>query len=305
MSGIEFWTVVIAGAIGLSAPIIIAGLGEIVLERTGGFNVGIEGMMLLGAAAGVVGSRAAGVWAGVVCALVLGAATGLVMGFVHAIADADIVIVGVAIGTVTTGLSIFVYQWISPSGSVNNTVEVQPGTSIPLLGHIPLIGRGLAHAGLFFYLAVLGAVAVAWFLRRTRAGLRLAAVGADQRVAAERGIATKATRCAAAIFAGACAGLGGATVSLGSIGTFSPGMTGGVGFIALAVVIVVGGRPLGLILGALGFAFFNSLALLAQTRNLGLPVEIYQALPYLVALVVLCVGASGRRLRGQLRAAFS
>ncbi|WLP90454.1 ABC transporter permease [Gordonia sp. NB41Y] len=301
MSAIEFWTVVIAGAIGLSAPIIVAGVGEIVFERAGGFNVGIEGMMLLGAATGVVGARVGGVWVGLLFALLAGVLAGGVLGFAHAIVRADIVVVGVAVGTITTGLSVFIYQWLSPAGAVNRTVPTQPVLTLPLLEHLPLVGRGLAHAGLFFYASLVLVVVVGWFLRNTRAGLRLTAVGAAPEVARDRGISPSATLCTAAVFAGGCAGLGGAVVSLGSIGTFSPGMTGGVGFIALAVVIVARGRPGGLVIGALGFAFFNSLALLAQTRDLGLPVELYQGLPYAVALAVLCVAASGRGVGGRLR----
>lgn len=289
MSPVEFWTVVLSGALALCAPIVIAGLGEIFLERTGGFNVGIEGMMLVGAVFGVLGSHLGGVWVGVLAGILSGLVLGLLMGVASAIAKADIVIVGIAIGLLGAGLSVFLYQAVNPAGSTNQTVETQPPLHLPLIEGIPVIGPGLAHAGVFFYLSLV-LVVVAWLvLDHTRFGLRLRAVGDDEGVARTRGISPTGFRLGSAVIAGGFAGLAGATVPLASIGTFSPGMTGGAGFVALAVVIIGRRTPFGLIAGALLFSFFNSLALLAQTQSLGLPVELFQALPYLATLVVLCV----------------
>ena len=289
MSPIEFWGVVLAGAFGLVGPIIVAGLGEIFLERTGGFNVGIEGMMLIGAAVGVLGSHAAGVWVGLLAGAAAGGLFGVLLGAATAWGRADIIITGIAIGLLGTGLSIFIYQTVNPAGSTNATAPTQPHMDIPFLDGIPLIGKALSHAGIFFYLALLLVVISWWVLRYTRFGLRLRAVGDDEAIAATRGIRTRGFRVIAAVIAGALAGLGGALVPLSGIGTFSPGITGGAGFIALAVVIIGRRTPFGLLAGALVFSFFNSLALLAQTQQLGLPVELYQSLPYLVTLIVLCI----------------
>ncbi len=289
MSPVEFWTVVLSGALALCAPIVIAGIGEIFLERTGGFNVGIEGMMLLGAVFGVLGSHAGGVWAGVLAGVLVGLALGLLVGIASAVAKADIIIVGIAIGLLGSGLSVFLYQALNPAGSTNQTVQTQPPLRLPLIEGIPVVGQGLAGAGVFFYLSLL-LVVVSWLvLDHTRFGLRLRAVGDDEAVARTRGISPARFRVVAAVIAGGFAGLAGATVPLAEIGTFSPGMTGGTGFIALAVVIIGRRTPAGLIAGALLFSFFNSLALLAQTQRLGLPVELFQALPYLATLFVLCV----------------
>ncbi|MBO1739247.1 ABC transporter permease [Leifsonia sp. TF02-11] len=289
MSPVDFWTVVLAGALALCAPIVIAGLGEIFLERTGGFNVGIEGMMLVGAVFGVLGSHLGGVWVGVLAGIIAGLVLGLLVGAASALAKADIIIVGIAIGLLGSGLSVFLYQVLNPAGHTNQTVQTQPPLHLPLIEAIPIVGPGLAGAGVFFYLSVL-LVVVSWLvLDHTRFGLRLRAVGDDEAVARTRGISPAAFRIVAAVIAGGFAGLAGATVPLAEIGTFSPGMTGGTGFIALAVVIIGRRTPIGLIAGALLFSFFNSLALLAQTQSLGLPVELFQALPYLATLFVLCV----------------
>ncbi|MCU1530318.1 MAG: transporter permease, partial [Frondihabitans sp.] len=105
MSNFAFWTVVISGAFTLCAPLIIAGLGEIFLERAGGFNVGIEGMMLMGAVFGVIGSLQGGFWLGVVEAVIAGALFGLLLGLATTLGKADVIIVGVAIGLLGDGLS--------------------------------------------------------------------------------------------------------------------------------------------------------------------------------------------------------
>jgi simple sugar transport system permease protein len=289
VSGIDFWAVVIAGAFALCAPIVIAGIGEIVLERAGGFNVGIEGMMLMGAVFGVIGSLQGGFWVGVVEGVVAGAIAGVVLGLATAYGRADIIIVGVAIGLLGGGLSTYLFQVIKPAGQTNATAPTEPALPLHALSGIPVVGAAFAGAGLFFYLAIAISVVAWWGLAHTRFGLRLQAVGDDEAVAGVRGITARPYRLVAAVLAGALAGLGGVAVALSSIGTFTPNMTGGDGFIALAVVIIARRRPLAVLAGALLFGFFDSLALLAQTQNLGLPVELFEALPYLVTIVILCV----------------
>jgi simple sugar transport system permease protein len=289
MTDLTFWTVVIAGAFALCAPIVIAGLGEIFLERAGGFNVGIEGMMLMGAVFGVVGSLQGGFWLGVLEGILAGAVFGLILGLATAFGRADIIIVGVSIGLLGAGLSTYAFQVIKPAGSTNQTAPTQPDLPLEILRGIPIIGDGLASAGLFFYVAVALSIVAWWVLSHTRFGLRLRAVGDDEVVATTRGIPVRAYRLGSAVIAGGLAGLGGVAVALSSIGAFTPGMTGGTGFIALAVVIIAGRRPLWLLAGALLFSLFNSLALLAQTTDLGLPVELFESLPYLVTVIILCV----------------
>jgi len=297
MTGIDFWAVVIAGAFALCAPIVMAGIGEIFLERAGGFNVGVEGMMLMGAVFGVIGSLQSGFWIGVLDGIIAGAVAGLALGLATAYGRADIIIVGVAIGLLGGGLSTYLYQVIKPAGTTNASAPTEPALPLHFLSGIPVVGTAFADAGMFFYLSIAIAIVAWWVLAHTRFGLRLRAVGDDEAVAAMRGIPVARYRLIAAVIAGALAGLGGVVVALSSIGTFSPGMTGGSGFIALAVVIIARRRPIVVLAGALLFGFFDSLALLAQTQNLGLPVELYQALPYLVTIVILCV--VGRYLLGR------
>lgn len=299
---VEFWIVVLSGALALSVPVVLAAVGEIFLERTGGFNVGIEGMMLVGAACGVIGSAWGGFWVGLSAGVLAGAVLGILLGLATVYGGADIVIIGIAIGLAGTALSTFFYQLLAPGGGTNTTAPVQPPLNAPWLESIPVVGPILDRAGLLFFITI-GLVLLAWLvLSQTRFGVRIRAVGDDDALAATRGVRVDRYRIATAVIAGAFAGLGGAAVPLANIGTFTPGMTGGAGFIALAVVIIGRGNPLGALGGALLFAFFDRLAILAQTQGLGLPLELYQALPYVVTLLILCLAAAQRTALARRRA---
>jgi len=291
-----FWSVVIAGAVPLCTPVIFAALGEVIVEDAGRFNVGIEGIMLLGAASGVIGALWAGVWCGLAAGGTVGALFGLVFGLAVVFGGVDEVIAGIALDLIGVGSSTVLYAILAPPGHINHTAPVQPRMDLPLLGGLPLIGLALSTAGTFFWLAVALALVTWWCRRYSRVGLRLRAVGFAEVVAEARGIRSQRYALGAAVLGGAAAGVGGAVVPLSGIGVFTPGMTGGAGFVALAVVIIARRNPFGVLGGAFVFALFNSLALLSQTRYLGLPVELFQASPYAATLVLLCIAsARGRR----------
>lgn len=292
----------IASTVVAATPLIYAALGETVVERSGILNLGIEGMMLIGAVSGVIGSAWGGFWVGLLAGIAAGAVFGILLGLATVYGGADIVIVGIAIGLAGTALSTFFYQLLSPGGSTNTTAPVQPPLDASWLEQIPVVGPILDRAGLLFFIAI-ALVVLAWLvLSQTRFGVRLRAVGDDAGLAATRGVRVDRYRIATSVIAGAFAGLGGAAVPLANIGTFTPGMTGGAGFIALAVVIIGRGNPFGALGGALLFAFFNRLAILAQTQGLGLPLEVYQSLPYVVTLLILCLAAAQRTALAKRRA---
>lgn len=279
----DFWVLILAGALSSAAPLILAGLGEVFLERSGaGFNLGIEGILLCGALAGVFGATLAGPWAGAG----FGLATGMAFGLLYALATAagiDTVLAGITLSLLGAGLCTYAFQVFSPPGHTNVSVATLPGLTAPGLGPV------FRNVGVATYVALLLVAVASWVLRKTRFGLRLRACGDDEDVARLRGISVRGHRSAAALIAGGAAGLAGAVLSLAAIGSFTPMMTGGRGFIVLAVVIIARRTPVGVLFGALLFAAFDSLALLAQTRDLGLPREAYQALPYVVTLAVLCL----------------
>ncbi|MCR6488262.1 ABC transporter permease [Amycolatopsis sp. OK19-0408] len=286
----EFLVLLLGSALVSASPLILAGLGEMLLERSGaGFNLGIEGMLLLGALAGVLGSAFAGPWFG----MLVGMAVGTCCGFVYAAGTAygvDVVLVGIAISILGTGTSSYAFQIIAPAGHANISAPLLPTVRIPGLADLPGLGAPFRAVGAGLLFALGAATVIAWTLRSTRFGLRLRAA-ADLGAATLRGISAQKYRLVAALLAGALTGAAGAVLVLGTIGIFTPLMSGGRGFLVLAVVIIGRRTTGGVVAGALLFAGLDGLALLAQTRDLGLPSEAYHTLPYLTALVVLCTHA--------------
>ncbi|MFD1712990.1 ABC transporter permease [Amnibacterium flavum] len=298
----ELWISILAGAIALSAPLVLAGVGEGFVERAGRINLGIEGMMILGAFMGVYVASSAGPMAG----LLAGAVTGLVLAIlmntvVHRL-HANEIVVGLAITMLGLGLSTYLFQLWIPSGETNISVETVPRWPIPLLADIPFVGRILFAQSPIVYATVLVAVAAWAVMRFTRFGLQIRAVGADPVAATLRGVRTRTVGSSSLLIGGSLAGLAGAVITVGTIGSFTPGITAGRGYIVLAIVIMGRSTPVGIALGALLFAFLQSFSLLAQSTGLQLPSEIYQTLPYVVTLIVLVI-SSRSRLRSVLKKA--
>lgn len=295
----EFAVLVLIGALSSATPLVLAGLGEAVLERAGaGFNLGLEGTMLVGALAGVLGSAVAGPWAGLGTGVLAGVAfgglyaTGMSLGV-------DTVLVGIALTLLGIGLTSYLVSFTSPADDTALSVATLPTVSIPGLDQLPLVGALFTGTSVTVYLAIVATGGTWWMLRSTRFGLRLRAVGDDAEAAAVRGISIRGYRSAASVIAGAFGGAAGAVLSLASIGTFASHMAGGRGFIALAVVIIAHRNPVGVAGAALLIGVFDSLALLAQTRQLGLPVEAYQVMPWIAAFMLLYLDGRRRSRRAQ------
>ncbi|MFI5593704.1 ABC transporter permease [Amycolatopsis sp. NPDC051758] len=286
----EFLVLLMGSAFVSAAPLILAGLGEMILERSGaGFNLGIEGMLLLSALAGVLGSAFGGPWFGLLVGMAIGTCSGLLYAGGTAF-GVDVVLVGIAISILGTGISSYAFQVIAPAGHANISAPLLPTVAVPGLSALPEVGEPFRAVGVGLFVALGGAAVTAWMLRSTRLGLRLRAV-ADADVAILRGISAPKYRLVAALLAGALTGAAGAVLALGTIGSFTPLMTGGRGFLVLAVVIIGRRTTGGVVAGALLFAGLDGLALLAQTRDLGMPPEAYHAMPYLAAFIVLCAHA--------------
>ncbi|MFE5563348.1 ABC transporter permease [Amycolatopsis japonica] len=293
----EFVVLVLIGAISSATPLVLAGLGEAVLERSGaGIGLGLEGTIVCGALAGVLGSALAGPWAG----LGAGVLTGLAFGALYTAGlacGADGVLVGITLTLLGTGLSTYVSQVADPSDQTALSVPTLPTISVPGLDGIRVLGPLFTGTSVSVYLAIAATVGAWWMFRSSRFGLRLRAVGGDPGSAAVRGISVRGHRTIAALIAGGCGGLAGAVLSLSSIGSFAPMMSSGRGFIVLAVVILARRHPIGVAAAALLIGIFDSLALLAQTRSLGLPVEAYQLLPWIAAIVLLVIDGRHRARR--------
>ncbi len=286
-----FWALLLAGAVRLATPVVLAALGETLVERGGIVNLGVEGMMALGAFAGVFGASEAGWGSGLILGAAAGSILGLAMGIAVIRGHANQIVVGIAAALLGTGLANYLFQIWQPSGRDAVIVPLVPTIAVPGLDQLPLIGQALFVQSPLTYIAVAAVFVARWALRYTTAGIVLRAVGDDPEAATLRGVDVAVVRIAALTLGGALAGLGGATMTVGYLGSFTDDVTSGRGYVAIAVVIIGRWSPVGAMLGAVLFAFFDSLALLAQNGSAGLAVEFYSALPYATTLFALIATA--------------
>ncbi len=273
-----------------ATPLLFAGIGELVVERSGVLNLGVEGMMLAGAVTGFAVTLTTGSGTlGVVAAALAGAAMALVFAFLTLTLLANQVATGLALTIFGVGLSALV-----GSGFVGTPLPRLPRLEIAGLSDLPAIGPLLFGHDALVYLAVLLALAVAWFLARSRAGMILRAVGENHEAAHGLGYPVIRIRYLAVVFGGLSAGLGGAFLSLAYTPMWIEQMTAGRGWIALALVVFAAWRPLRLLAGAYLFGGVTILQLHVQGMGLfAVPSQVLSMLPYLATIVVLVVISIG------------
>jgi general nucleoside transport system permease protein len=291
---IAFWGAILAGAVQLATPIALAAIGETIVERGGNINIGIDGIMSIGAFAAIYVESIGGGWElALIAALVVGMVVGLAIALAVLRGGANQIIIGIAASLVGTGVAVFCYQLWDASDLAHQILPLVPTLSIPLVRDIPVLGKALSGQSVLTYGAAILTLAMVFVLKRTKIGLLLKAVGDQPEAAAARGVDVIRIRTVALMIGGALAGLGGAAITAGYLGTYTDGVTAGRGYVALAIVITGRWSPVGAAAGALLFAFFDSLALAAQNGAAFFPVEAYMALPYLVTLLVLVMTARG------------
>ena len=284
----DFWEAVLAGGLRLGVPVGIAAAGELVGERSGALNLGVEGTMAVGALAGVAGSVAAGVAGGLVAGLLVGAVAGLLFAWLVLRQRANEVVVGFALSLGGVGLATFLYRTVYDTPP---SIEPLAAWDVPGLSRIPFVGPVLFDQPVVVWLLPLLLVAIALMFKFTRFGLELRAAGDGPEAALARGVDVFRVRVAGSVIAGALGGLGGAVLAAGIVGEFSDQIIGGRGFVALALVIAARWRPMLLLPAAWGIGALQAFQLKVQTSGgLGLPVELLRALPYLVTLLVLAIG---------------
>jgi general nucleoside transport system permease protein len=276
--------------ISAATPLLYAALGELVVERSGVLNLGIEGMMLAGAVTAFAVTVTTGsAMVGIVTGALAGTALALAFGVLTLSLLANQVATGLALTIFGIGLSALV-----GSGFVGIPVERLPRLQIPGLTSLPVIGPLLFGHDVLVYLSVLLTIGVAWFLKRSRAGMILRAVGESDVSAHSIGYDVIKVRYLAVLFGGAMAGLGGAFLSLSYTPMWVEEMTAGRGWIALALVVFSSWRPGRLFLGAYLFGGVTILQLYAQgAGGFGVPAQVMSMLPYLATIVVLAVIAGG------------
>ena len=287
------WSAVIASGLTFATPLIFGALGGIISERSGVVNIGLEGMMLMGCYFGIFGADVCNSW---VLGIVIGAASGALLGLVHAYFSihlrANQVVSGTAINLLAVGFTGYLFIAHYGDNGTPGTLPQVPNLTLPGIDHITFVGDAIGSTNVLTWAGILLVPVVWWFLFRTRAGLRLRAVGEQPLAASTVGLRVIATRYAAVVASGAFAAVGGVYLSDGFDGSFNFDMTDGRGFIALAAVIFGKWNPFGALGAAILFGFSSALAYRLQTfsQTLG---TLFQALPYALTLVAVA-GLIGR-----------
>lgn len=289
MGGIDP-VVLIASLMVASTPILLAAIGEMVTEKAGVLNLGVEGMMILGAICGFVTAVETGSPAlGFLAAAVAGAAFSMIFGVLTQYLLSNQVATGLALTLFGLGLSALIGQ-----GYVGIKAPPTPQLDLPVLSDLPVIGPILFSHDAMLYLS-LALVAGVWvFLTRTRGGLVLRAVGEGHDAAHALGYKVVRIRLMAIAFGGACAGLGGAYLSLVRVPQWTEGMTAGAGWIALAIVVFASWRPFYVLIGAYLFGGIVVLELNLQAAGVNVPVALLSASPYLITILVLVLMSSAK-----------
>jgi ABC-type uncharacterized transport system permease subunit len=287
----------LANALVSGGVLALAGLGELLSERVGVLNLGVEGLIALGAVGAVITVAATHDPAlGVLAALAIGAVAGSLFAIATVLVRASQVLCGMALTMGGLGLAATIGR---PFAGQPSAATV-PALPIPLLDRLPLVGQALFDQSLPVYLAyVVLPLAIHLLLFRTRHGLTLRAIGENPAACDAAGIRVLPLRFAYVILGSALSASAGAYLTLGFVPSWSDGVTAGRGWIAVALVIFSGYRPWRVVAGALLFGLVNALGYLAQARNWGVPSAFLSMLPYLVTLLFMIVPAM---LSGGLRA---
>ncbi len=274
----------------LATPYLYAAIGETFGQRSGVLNLGVEGMMLLGAFSGFYAVFMTGnAWFGLLIAALVGAIMGLAMAFVSVTLKAEQGISGIGFYMFGLGASSLLFKTLVGSvEGVNGFSELH--LCLPngfCLSKIPIIGEIFLGQSLLVYGAYL-MVPVAWYvLNRTTWGLNIRAVGQNPQAADTLGVSVTRVRYLTVIFGGMMAGIAGASLSISMLNIFQEGMTNGIGFIAVALVYFGSWTPTGVLVGALLFSLVNALQLWVQVLGLNLPSDVAVMLPYLLTIVAL------------------
>jgi general nucleoside transport system permease protein len=287
------WSALAAAMLRFATPLIFGALGGIVCERSGVINIGLEGMMLMGAFFGIFGADFTGSW---LLGALIGMAAGGALALVHALFSvsfrADQVVSGFALNLLALGITGYVFIAHYGDQGTPDGIPRAPEVTLPLVESIPFVGDAIGQANVLTWLALLLVPLLALVLFRTPRGLRLRSVGEKPRAAESVGVPVIRTRYLAVVVSGLLAALGGVYLSIAFLGSFSENLTAGRGYIALAAVIFGNWRPGGALAAALLFGFSSAVAQRLPAFSESTAV-LFQALPYVLTLIVVA-GVIGR-----------
>jgi simple sugar transport system permease protein len=287
---VAFTTALLFGAVTAGIPLLLAGLGEQISEKTGVLNIGIEGMMLMGAYLGFVVAYSFGsFWLG----FLGGAAGGMLVALLMAVfcvwLGMNQIVIGIALTLGAEGLTALLHHF-QFSRTYPRLDEV-PTLPVPLLSDVPVLGKGFFDHHPLVYLSVALVFALIWLFRKTYIGLNLQAAGDNPAALDATGVSVYVTRSAAVLATGALAGMGGAYLANVGAGLFVPFMTNGAGFIGIVLAMLARGNPLWVLFGAFLFGISLALTTALQVSGLNIPTDVVQMLPFVMVIVVLIIFA--------------
>jgi general nucleoside transport system permease protein len=282
---------ILTGAIRFATPYLYASIGEMFAQRSGVVNLGVDGIMLMGAYVGFFialnltpALGAGGLWLGLLAGAMVGVLMGLLMSVISVTLKAEQGISGIGLYIFGLGLSSLLFR--VTIGTVK-TIEGFRPIPIPILSDIPLVGPILFSSSVVVYGAFL-LVPIAWFvLERTTWGLKIKAVGQSPAAADSLGVSVNRVRYVCVCLGGGLAGIAGASMSLALVNLFQDNLTAGLGFIAVALVYFGGWRPVGILIGALLFSTITSLQLFMQVSKVGISPDLANMLPYIITIIAL------------------
>jgi general nucleoside transport system permease protein len=286
-------TAFVVASVRTATPLVLAALGEVVVERAGMLNVSLEGVILAGSFGALLGATRAGIAGGYAASMCFGAGLALIFALFAIVIRADQIITGTAVTLLSVGLTGTLYRALYGASGASLSIATAGPVAIPWLSSIPILGSGFFNQPSITYLAYILVPAVWWWMYRTHAGLALRAIGEAPAAARAAGIRVRRIRWLAVLFGGITGGLAGGTLVIAQAGTFAEGMSAGRGFVAIAIVVLGRWNPAGVALASLVFGGASALQFLLQAAGVALPYQLFLSLPYVLTLAALA-GVAGR-----------
>lgn len=295
---------ILSASLKLATPLVLAALGEIFAERSGVFNLGIEGIMLVSGVGGfIVAYFAENLWLGVIVGIAIGALLGLFFAFMVITIKADQIVTGLALLIFCDGLAIYFYRILFKSSRIPQITPFRK-YPLPFLSDIPFLGAIIFDQNVLTYLAIMLVIITTVVIFKTVYGLRSTAVGESPIAADTVGINVFKNRYLSVILGGAFAGLAGAYFPLGELGFYSNSMIGGRGFIAIALVVFGNWNPIIVLVGGLLFGIIDAIQIRFQILGTTIPSQFLIMLPYVLTVLALMFG-KGRKSPSSLTVPYS
>src|SRR4030042_2865841 len=280
-------TSILAATIRIVTPLLLAAMGELITERSGVMNLGMEGTMLMGAFAGfLVAHQSDSLLLATIASILTGGIMGLILGYMTISLKIDQTVTGLLLNLLASGLSLFAFRLLFKDDKVVTIERIQP-IRIAILSDIPILGEVLFSQNLITYLAIISVPLVFYFLYRTRIGLIIRSTGENPKAVDSWGLSVIGTRYLSVVAGAMMAGLGGAFLTLGLFDRFVPDITAGRGWLAIIIVIAGNWHPYRMLIAALVFSFLNAFQYQLQGTGIKGPYQLIVAIPYVLALLTL------------------